>query len=54
MRLFRPRHNLARMNVSAARACLPQVKSNDGDGDDDNDSDIDLMCNTNVDTEDHD
>ena len=25
VRLFRPRHNVARMNVSAARACLPQV-----------------------------
>ena len=25
VRLFRPRHNLARINVSAARACLPKV-----------------------------
>ena len=25
VRLFRPRHNAARMNVSAARACLPEV-----------------------------
>ena len=27
VRLFRPRHNLARMNISAARACLPKVHS---------------------------
>ena len=25
VRLFRPRHNLARINVSAERACLPKV-----------------------------